>query len=141
MSDVRVPFNEPGDQAVLLLAAAEAEGESPTVVRTETGAFVVDEALAKKAGVDYDKPPKEADGELPSTKIDTIEIPQVAPADQRVPERAEDVKGSEGLSGSDLDSSQDADDAEPDKPAKKAATKKATAKKAAAKSTAVNKES
>lgn len=51
MAEVKVPLSK--DNAVLLLDAAEKAGESADVVRTSGGVFVVDEALAKKAKVDY----------------------------------------------------------------------------------------
>jgi hypothetical protein len=41
------------ENAVLLLDTAEKDGQDPSVVATSSGHFVVDEALAKKAGVDY----------------------------------------------------------------------------------------
>jgi len=53
MADVKVPVS--GDNAVLLLAAAEKAGKSADVVRTTSdGHFLVDEAVAKEAGVDYE---------------------------------------------------------------------------------------
>ena len=51
MSDqVEVPFgDEPGEQATLLLAAAEELGLDPDVVRTSEGAFVVPSEVNDKA--------------------------------------------------------------------------------------------
>lgn len=51
MADVKVEITH--DNAVLLLDAADKAGEGPEVVRTSTGFFTVDEALAKAAGVDH----------------------------------------------------------------------------------------
>jgi hypothetical protein len=51
MADVKVEKTQ--DNATLLLAAAEKAKEDPSVVRTTTKEFLVDEALAKKAGVEY----------------------------------------------------------------------------------------
>lgn len=61
MSDVTVPFgDDPAKTATLLLAAAEKAGEEASVVRTTGEAtFVVDEKIAKSAGVDFDKPDEE----------------------------------------------------------------------------------
>jgi hypothetical protein len=56
MNDVKIPFGEDmKEHAILLLAAAEElDGFDQYDVRTSIGAFVVDEKIAKKAGVDYD---------------------------------------------------------------------------------------
>lgn len=52
MADVKVEQSQ--DNAILLLDAADKAGEDPGVVRTTSkGYLVVDEALAKKAGVKY----------------------------------------------------------------------------------------
>ena len=52
MADVKVETTQ--DNATLLLAAAEKDEQDPGVVRsTSKGHFLVDEALAKKAGVEY----------------------------------------------------------------------------------------
>jgi hypothetical protein len=51
MADVKVQQSK--DNAVLLLDAAEKAKEEANVVRTSGGYLVVDEALAKKAGVEY----------------------------------------------------------------------------------------
>ena len=63
MSDVTVPFgDDPSKTATLLLAAAEKAGESASVVRTTGEAtFVVDEKIAKSAGVDYESDDAESD--------------------------------------------------------------------------------
>ena len=56
MSDqVEVPFDKPGDQATLLLAAAEDLGLDPDVVRTSEGGFLVPKKVHDKA-----YPPKKA---------------------------------------------------------------------------------
>lgn len=55
MGDVFVSNGDSAqDTAVLLLDAAESADLPPDVVRTTSGGFVVDEKLAKAAGVDYD---------------------------------------------------------------------------------------
>jgi hypothetical protein len=51
MADVKVEATQ--DNATLLLAAAEKDKQEPDVVRSTTKGLVVDEALAKKAGVEY----------------------------------------------------------------------------------------
>jgi hypothetical protein len=53
MADVTIPFGDnPSDTATLLLAAAEEAGQDASVVRTSgDGEFIVDEELAKAAGV------------------------------------------------------------------------------------------
>jgi protease II len=51
MADVKVQQTK--ENAVLLLDAADKAKEDVSVVRTTAGSFVVDEALAKKAGVEY----------------------------------------------------------------------------------------
>ena len=69
IKDVEVPFGEKSaDDAVLLLEAAEKIYDDQSVVRTVTGAFLVPEDVAKKAGVKYDKPDSsEAEAEPEST--------------------------------------------------------------------------
>jgi hypothetical protein len=52
MSDVRVAISQ--DNAILLLDAADKAGEDPAVVRTSDNWFVVDEDIAKDAGVEYE---------------------------------------------------------------------------------------
>jgi len=48
--DVEVPFNDnPSDQAVLLLAAAEELGHGPAVVKTGNGTFIVPQDVHDKA--------------------------------------------------------------------------------------------
>lgn len=50
MSDeVEVPFDNPSDQATLLLAAAEDLGLDPDVVRTYEGGFLVPKKVKDKA--------------------------------------------------------------------------------------------
>jgi hypothetical protein len=56
MSEVEVPFENAGDQATLLLAAADDLGLDPAVVRTGTGVFYVPEDVADKAGFGEKKP-------------------------------------------------------------------------------------
>lgn len=51
MAQVKVEISH--DNAVLLLDAAEKAGEPPEVVGTSNNQFVVDEKIAKAAGVDY----------------------------------------------------------------------------------------
>jgi hypothetical protein len=51
MADVKVQQSK--ENATLLLDAAEKAKEEAEVVRSSGGSFVVDEALAKKAGVEY----------------------------------------------------------------------------------------
>ena len=64
MSDVQVPFaGKPQETATLLLAAAEESGAGANAVRTGPGHFVVDEEIAKTAGVDYDSGEKEQDSD------------------------------------------------------------------------------
>lgn len=67
MGDVRVPYGDKAqDTAVLLLEAAEKAKQDPSVVRTESGAFVVSEEIAKKAKVDYIKDEEEQGEPEPS---------------------------------------------------------------------------
>lgn len=68
MTNVRVPFNKSNasDTAVLLLAEAEKTDEGAAAVRTVTGAFLVDEEIAKSAGVEYEDPSDEAPEEAPA---------------------------------------------------------------------------
>jgi len=64
MGDVSVFYGDSAqDTATLLLAAADEAGEDASVVRTVTGGFIVPEDIAKKAGVDYEKPENSADDE------------------------------------------------------------------------------
>lgn len=55
MSDVTVPFgDDAGKTATVLLAAAEKLHEDQSLVRTQTGAFLVPKDVADEAGVDYE---------------------------------------------------------------------------------------
>ena len=55
MSDVKVPYgDDPQETATLLLDAAEKEGDQSVVKTTGSRSFLVPEAVAKAAGVDYE---------------------------------------------------------------------------------------
>lgn len=81
MTDVSIPYGKSAsDTAVLLLAAAEEQGLDARVVSTGSfGTFYAPEAVAKAAGVDYDK----SDG------VDSPEIQEVVPTlDESEPDRS-----------------------------------------------------
>lgn len=64
---IEVPFDEnPGDQAVLLLAAAEEMKRDPGEVATVTGGFMVPEDIAVKAGLV--KKPAKSETKKPTSK-------------------------------------------------------------------------
>lgn len=68
MSTVKIPFDNSKEQAVLLLAAA-AELDLPAdVVDTTLGAFIVDEEVAKKAGLSKDAVDPDAPVEEPAAE-------------------------------------------------------------------------
>jgi hypothetical protein len=53
MGTMKIPFGgESQDRAIKLLAAAEQLDQDAAVVRTTTGGFLVEEDVAKKAGLD-----------------------------------------------------------------------------------------
>lgn len=71
MSDVKIPFGtNPKDTAVLLLAAAEDLDRPRSDVRATTGAFVVDEEIAKKAGFGEKDEPKAKAESKPEPKAE-----------------------------------------------------------------------
>lgn len=125
MSNVRVPFTKDNeDTAVLLLDAAEKTDEGVAAVRTGSGFFIVDESLAKAAGVEYDTP--EEDTQVEHARHVTQGQPSLDDGKGNEAEVSETIKQSETPQAEE----------EPKKaPAKKAA-KKTTAKKTAAKKTA-----
>lgn len=153
-TNVKVPYGKGGDNATLLLAAAEELKMEPSVVRTTMHGFEVPEEVAKKAGLDAVDPDEAFNKEIEearkqAAKQETAEAPandmtlsrsgfdeqagknDPAPEPKKIPaQRAESEPKAPAKKA-----------AAKKAPAKKAAAKKSTAKKAAAKKSTTNKES
>jgi hypothetical protein len=141
--NVKVPYGKGGDNATLLLAAAEELEMEPSVVRTTMHGFEVPEEVASKAGLDTVDPDEAFNKEIDearkqAAKQEKVEAPgndmtlsrsgfdeqagknDPAPEPQTVPAKRAEAPAKKA-------------------PAKKAAAKKAPAKKATAKKTAAKK--
>jgi hypothetical protein len=130
---VKVPYGKGGDNATLLLAAAEELDMEPGVVRTSLHGFEVPKEVADKAGLDGYDPDEEFNKEIDearkqAAKQETVEAPG---NDMSLSRSGFEEQAKQGEQPA----------AEPAKaPAKKAAAKKAPAKKTtAAKKTAAKK--
>jgi hypothetical protein len=66
VTDVEVPFDNPGDQAVLLLAAAEELDLGAGAVKTSEGKFIVPEEVYQRAFPEkQEAPERKAEPEQP----------------------------------------------------------------------------
>lgn len=138
---VKVPYGKGGDNATLLLAAAEELKMEPGVVRTTMHGFEVPEEVAKKAGLDTVDPDEAFNKEIEEARAAAAKQEKVeAPANDMTLSRS----GFDEQAGKNDPAPEPkkvpAQRAEPKQaPAKKAAAKKAPAKKSTAKKAAAKK--